>query len=97
MENTKPLIYTGKEVDHLTRGSKSARHDRQNPKSPRFDPSWPQPVRLSARSVGYIPSEIDAWIASRPRVRNIPLTTKATNDVVAILHASITSNVKVAA
>jgi prophage regulatory protein len=39
----------------------------QNPKDPRFDPTFPVRVMLSphGRSVGWIESEIDAWIAAR--------------------------------
>lgn len=29
------------------------------------DPSFPRKIKLSARTVGYIESEVDAWIASR--------------------------------
>lgn len=29
------------------------------------DPTFPQKIKLSARTVGYIESEVDAWIASR--------------------------------
>lgn len=29
------------------------------------DPTFPKKIKLSARSVGYLESEVDAWIASR--------------------------------
>jgi prophage regulatory protein len=32
---------------------------------PSYDPLWPSAIRLGARSVGWIASEVDAWIASR--------------------------------
>lgn len=34
----------------------------------RRDPSFPRAVLLGARSVGFVETEVEAWIASRPRV-----------------------------
>lgn len=34
-----------------------------NPKRPRdFDPSFPKPISVGAKAVGWIESEIDAWL-----------------------------------
>ena len=30
-----------------------------------YDPSWPTSIRLNLRSVGWLSSEIDAWLVSR--------------------------------
>lgn len=68
MEN-KILAYRGQEVDSLLRISKSARHSWQDPNSPQYDPTWPLPVKLSARTTVYLADEIEAWLASRPRGR----------------------------
>lgn len=39
---------------------------RQNPKRPEdFDPTFPQPVNIGAKAVGWIESEIDSWIAAQ--------------------------------
>lgn len=39
---------------------------RHNPKRPRdYDPSFPKPVSIGANSVGWVSSELDAWIAAR--------------------------------
>lgn len=45
--------------------SRSSAYNKINPASKYFDPSFPKPIRLGARSIGWRESEIDAWIASR--------------------------------
>jgi len=39
----------------------------------RRDPSFPRAVLLGARSVGFVETEVEAWIASRPRVGEQPV------------------------
>ncbi len=73
MNTFKPLTYRGSEVDSLLGISKSTRYTWQDPKSPQYDPTWPVPIKLSARSTGYLVSEIEAWLASRPRARSMPV------------------------
>lgn len=67
MGTNKPLTYRGREVDSLLGTSRSARYSWQDPKSPQYDSTWPLPIRLSTRTTGYLVTEIEAWIASRPR------------------------------
>ena len=43
----------------------STRADWENPKSPRFDPTFPKKINLGSRSVGYFYDEVVAWLASR--------------------------------
>ena len=69
MDTTKPLTYRGREVDKKLGFSKSTRFSLQDPESPQYDPTWPLPVKLSARTTGYLVNEIEAWLASRPRTR----------------------------
>lgn len=38
-----------------------------NPKSPAYDPAFPKPVRLSARSVGWRIDDLKAWLDARQR------------------------------
>lgn len=68
----KPLMYRGSEVDALLGISRSTRYTWQDPKSRQYDPTWPLPVKLSSRSVGYLATEVDGWLASRPRIKVIP-------------------------
>ncbi len=48
-------------------------YDRINPKSKRFDPSFPRPIKLGAASVGWSLNEVMAWIAARPQANPIPV------------------------
>lgn len=64
-------ILRRKQVEARTGLSRSALYDKLNLKSPRHDSSFPVQVRLGADAVGWLESEVDAWLASRPRVREI--------------------------
>lgn len=38
----------------------------QNPKRPRdYDPTFPAPISLGAKAVGWVESEVDAWLAAQ--------------------------------
>lgn len=43
-------------------------NEKLNPKSKYHDPSFPKPIALGGRSVGFYRHELEAWLASRPRV-----------------------------
>ncbi len=43
--------------------------DKQNPNSARFDPSFPQRIRLSSRRVGWLLSELEMWISKKVKDR----------------------------
>lgn len=45
--------------------ARSTLYDIQNPKSPRFDPSFPTKVRLSGRAVGWFWLDVEAWLNAR--------------------------------
>lgn len=51
--------------------STSAIWDRLNTKSPRYDPSFPKPIKLSGSlnrgrtAVGWLESEVDDWLHER--------------------------------
>lgn len=42
--------------------TRSTIYDKINPKSSRYDPTFPKPIRLGGNSVGWIASEVDAWL-----------------------------------
>jgi prophage regulatory protein len=50
--------------------SRSTAYNKINPASKYFDPTFPKPIRLGARTVGWRESEVIAWIASRELARN---------------------------
>jgi len=54
-----------KQVKDRTGLSRSTIYDRFNPKSPRFDVSFPKPFKLGRSAIGWLESSIDAWINSR--------------------------------
>ncbi|MDM5087938.1 AlpA family phage regulatory protein [Aeromonas bestiarum] len=62
-----------KELLRLIGLSRSTVYDRNNPKSKRFDPSFPRPIKLGAASVGWSLNEVMAWIAALPQANPIPV------------------------
>lgn len=55
-----------KEVIHLVGLSRSAIYDRINPKSPRYDESFPKPLKLGMNSrniaVGWLERDLTQWM-----------------------------------
>lgn len=47
--------------------SRSAIYAMLDPASPSYDPTFPRPIRLSTRTIGWRQAEILEWIESRPR------------------------------
>jgi prophage regulatory protein len=47
----------------------SSIYNKLNPDSKYHDPKFPRPIRLGTSSVGWIESEVDAWIGSRQRAQ----------------------------
>lgn len=45
--------------------STSTIYDRLNPMSPRYDCSFPRPIKLGASAVGWIEEDVCRWIESR--------------------------------
>ncbi|WP_208279517.1 helix-turn-helix transcriptional regulator [Massilia oculi] len=66
--HTPLTILRRKQVEARTGLSRSTIYDKINRRSPRYDPTFPTQVRLSRDAVGWIESEVDAWIASRIRM-----------------------------
>lgn len=80
-QQTAIVVLRGKQVDTRLGISRSARYDKLNPRSPRFDPTFPKPIKLGSASIGFIQSEIDGWITSRITAsRNTNNTGELKND-----------------
>lgn len=45
--------------------SRSTIYDRINPQSPRYDASFPKPIRLGGAAVGWLAHEVDAWVQAQ--------------------------------
>ncbi|WP_334187625.1 helix-turn-helix transcriptional regulator [Noviherbaspirillum sp.] len=56
------VIVRAKDMRKITGIPNSTRADKENPKSPRFDPTWPKKIRLGLRSTGYFLDEVLAWL-----------------------------------
>ncbi len=42
--------------------ARSTIYDRLNPKSPRYDSSFPKPIKLGLSAIGWLEHEVDTWI-----------------------------------
>lgn len=60
-----------KKVTEKTGLSRSSIYYKLNPASKYFDESFPKPIRLGAVSIGWLESDLDAWLASRPSVGQV--------------------------
>lgn len=58
-------ILRRKQVEARTGLSRTTIYDRINPKSPRYDATFPKPISLGAGAVGWLEHEISAWLTSR--------------------------------
>ncbi|MDR5873752.1 helix-turn-helix transcriptional regulator [Vreelandella gomseomensis] len=45
--------------------SRSWIYEKINPDSPRYDPSFPKPIKLGASAIGWIEHDIDQWVMSQ--------------------------------
>ena len=50
---------------------KSSIYEKMNPKSDRYDPTFPVMVSLGERSVGWYQHEVEAWLESLERKRGV--------------------------
>ncbi|OMQ58242.1 AlpA family phage regulatory protein [Burkholderia pseudomallei] len=57
-----------KKVTEKTGLSRSSIYYKINPASKYFDASFPKPIRLGAGSIGWLESDLDAWLTTRPLV-----------------------------
>lgn len=44
---------------------KSTIYDWLNPKSPRYDETFPKPIKLGASSIGWLSNLVDEWLISK--------------------------------
>lgn len=45
--------------------SRSTIYDKINPKSPRYDPTFPKPIKLGGGAIGWLTHEVDDWLERR--------------------------------
>lgn len=66
---TRPKVVRLKTVVSRTGLARSTVYDRMNPNSPRYDRMFPRPFKIGQQAVGWLESEIDAWILASVRQR----------------------------
>lgn len=64
-KNPIPRILRLKQLVGLLGLSRSSIYDRMNIRSPRYDVTFPRPIKLGKSTIGWIESDISAWIDSR--------------------------------
>ncbi len=50
--------------------SRSAIYDWMDPKSPRYDSTFPKPIRLGRASIGWLSTDVEAFIELRIALRD---------------------------
>lgn len=69
MDHQSSRLVRMREVQKKIGISRSTVYDWINPNSPRFDDSFPKPVRLGGNSVGWIDTELEDWLAEKIAAR----------------------------
>lgn len=60
---SKPAILRRRDLEARLRLSRSTLYDRINPRSPRYDATFPKPIRLgNGSAVGWIEGEVTDWL-----------------------------------
>lgn len=65
MERNDLRVIRRRELEKKLGISRSGIYARISNKSPNFDPSFPRPISIGARAVGWIEAEVDEWLATR--------------------------------
>ena len=71
-------IIRRKELETRTGLSRTAIYDKLNVKSPRHDATFPTQISLGGDSVGWVESEVNAWIESRITASRNPAASRPT-------------------
>ncbi|WP_177409491.1 MULTISPECIES: AlpA family transcriptional regulator [Pseudomonas] len=60
-----PRILRLKQLSERIGLGRSTIYDRMDAQSPRYDATFPKPIKLGAAAIGWIDSEITTWIEQR--------------------------------
>jgi len=60
-----PRILRLKQLTERIGLGRSTIYDRMDVKSPRYDATFPKPIKLGASAIGWVDSEITTWIELR--------------------------------
>ncbi len=67
-QNIPPTILRRRQVEARTGLCRSSIYARLTPNAKRpgdFDPSFPRPIYIGAKAVGWLETEIDAWLTAQ--------------------------------
>ena len=56
-----------KEMCEKIKSCRSAAYRRLDKNDSMYDATFPKPIKLGSRSIGFLESEVDAWLLSRRR------------------------------
>ncbi|MDN3234320.1 AlpA family transcriptional regulator [Pseudomonas sp. WAC2] len=66
-----PRILRIKQLTERIGLGRSTIYDRMDVQSPRYDATFPKPIKLGAAAIGWIESEITAWIEQRISAKDV--------------------------
>ena len=66
-----PRILRLKQLTERIGLGRSTIYDRMDAKSPRYDETFPKPIKLGAAVIGWIDSEITTWIELRMPTKEV--------------------------
>ena len=64
-KNMNAQIIKVPKVIELTQLSRTTLYDKMNPKSKRYDESFPRPIKLSLNAIGWFEQDIIDWLNSK--------------------------------
>jgi prophage regulatory protein len=66
-----PRILRLKQLTERIGLGRSTIYDRMDTQSPRYDSTFPKPIKLGAAAIGWIDSEITTWIEQRISAKEV--------------------------
>lgn len=66
-----PRILRLKQLSERIGLGRSTIYDRMDAQSPRYDATFPKPIKLGAAAIGWIDSEITTWIEQRMSAKEV--------------------------
>ena len=60
-----PVILRRKKLEARIGQSRSAIYAKLDKNSPYYDPTFPRPISLGVRAVGWVESEVDKWLVAQ--------------------------------
>ena len=70
------FILRRRQLEARVQLSRACIYDKLDPDSPRHDPTFPRPIKLGASAIGFIESEVNAWLTAQAEARMVSPTGK---------------------